>query len=169
MGNASTVAGVAISGATAAREQKLVEKKALNLKSGNPAIRAADNAAWQRMRTNPLVQAGTKLATNPVAKGSTGPVGQAAGVIIGMPNYHDENGGDWAFAGMQSGQDAMFAAAGGWAAGAAMGVLLGLFALTGVGAIVLIGVAVAAGAAAGVAASQRANENNSATRREWGW
>jgi hypothetical protein len=146
-----------------------VEKKALNLKSGNPATRAAGNSAWQSMRNNPVVRASTKLATNPVAKGATGPIGQGAGVIIGMPNYHDANGGDWVFAGMQSGQDAVMSTAGGMLGAIVAGVLVTALALTGVGAILLIGGLVLAGAAAGAAASQKANEVQSKNHRERGW
>jgi hypothetical protein len=168
-GHASTVAGVATAGATAARERKLVEKKALRLKSGNPATRAADNAAWQRMRTNPAVRASTKLAMNPVAQKAAGPVGVGAGVIIGMPNYHDANGGDWAFAGMQAGQDAIMSTAGGMAGAILAGVLVTALTLTGVGAILLVGGLVLAGATAGALASQKANEGHSKSHRERGW
>ena len=78
----------------------------LNLKSGNPATKAAGDAAWQRMRM--------------------------AGAILA-------------------------------------GVLVTALALTGVGAILLVGGLVLGGALAAGAASQKANEGHSKSHRENGW
>ena len=107
----------------------------------------------------------SKLATSPVGK--AGLPGAAVGIIVGMPNYHDANGGSWALAGAQAGQDALFAAAGGWAAAA----LLGAFVVgTGGLGLLVIGGAAVIGAGIGYTASQQMNEKNSAffRRRNWG-
>lgn len=158
-GHGLTAAGIGVSDATGMAERKSTEISSLKKpqkNSGTPGRqvkldlqRKEVSAARGQIHTNSAVRGAVGIAKSPLAQRAAGPVGVGVGVIIGMPNYHDANGGDWAFAGMQAGQDAAFAAAGGWAAGAAMGVLVGLFALTGIGAIILIGAAVVAGAAVG--------------------
>ena len=121
------------------------------------------------IHTNPAVRGAVGIAKSPVAQRAAGPVGVGAGVLIGMPNYHDANGGDWAFAGMQAGQDAMFATAGGMAGGILATVLVTALALTGVGAILLVGAAVVAGGAIAYQQSQKTNEISSEIHRRRGW
>lgn len=114
------------------------------------------------------------MANSPLAQKVGGPVGVGAGFVIGMPNYHDANGGDWAFAGLQAGQDAIFAAAGGWAGGAAATAALAGVAALGVVvaapvALVVIGVAAAAGAGFAYYQSQKLNTKASSQHRSNGW
>ncbi|MGI5191235.1 RHS repeat-associated core domain-containing protein [Promicromonospora sp. CA-289599] len=183
-GHGITAAGIGLDAASAAANRGVAAKDNASSRhvkgqetTGIPGRQAAldqqrrdASAARRVIHEKPAARWSTstasKLATSPVGK--AGLPGVGVGVIVGMPNYHDANGGSWALAGAQAGQDALFAAAGGWAAAA----LLGAF-VVGTGGLGLLAIGAATAIGAGAAywySSQNLNATNSAVfRRNDAW